>query len=159
MVKSAADIVHKVLDPVLAKRAGLSMALVDAWPQIAGDRLAAQCMPVKVNWPRRAGPDDPFAPGTLIVAAEALAALHIQHQSAEILSRINSFIGFEAIDRLKITQKTVSGSPKPVKSPKRDLSPAEQSRLDQLAEGFEDEALAQSVRRLGVSVLSAKGRH
>lgn len=158
MARSAADIAHKVLDPVLAKRAGLSMALVDAWPQIAGTHLCDQCMPVKINWPRRVHQDDPFEPGVLVIAAEAFAALHIQHQTGEMLSRVNAYMGFEAVDRIRIVQKSVAAQTSPSPPQRRELSMAEKARLDEMADGFEDDGLAKSIRQLGTSVLAQKQR-
>lgn len=156
MAKSAASLVQAVLDPVLAKRAGLSLALVDAWPEIAGAQVADASCPLKINWPRRAHQDDPFQPGVLVVAAEAMAAVHIQHQSGEIVQRINSFMGFEAVCRIKLVQKTVAPAPTVRKKP-RPLTAEEQDRIDAAAADLEDEGLRESVRRLGQSVI-AEGR-
>jgi hypothetical protein len=33
------DLVPELLDPVLQKRAGLTTALIGAWPEIAGERI------------------------------------------------------------------------------------------------------------------------
>ena len=152
MAKSAASLVNAVLDPVLAKRAGLSLSLVDAWPEIAGARLAETSCPLKIDWPRRAHRDDPFEPGVLVVAADAMAALHIQHQGDEIVARINVFMGFEAIGRIRLVQKQVA-APAPTPKRARALGNAEHRRIDNLADGFEDEGLREAVRRLGCSVL------
>ena len=51
--------------------------------------------------------DDPFQPATLIIACEGFAALHVQHETGEIIGRINSFLGFNAVGRIKIVQKPV----------------------------------------------------
>lgn len=157
MAKPAARLVNAVLDPVLAKRAGLSLALVDAWPEIAGAGVAECSCPLKINWPRRAHEDDPFRPGVLVVAADAAAALHIQHQSGEIVARINAFMGFQAIGRVKLVQKTVSPAPAPERRT-RPLTEAETDRIDSLADEFHDDRLREAVRRLGRSVLAEKPR-
>lgn len=158
MAKPAARLVNAVLDPVLAKRAGLSLALVDAWPEIAGARIADCSCPLKINWPRRAHEDDPFEPGVLVVAADAMAALHIQHQSGEIVSRINAFMGFQAIACVKLVQKTVTPAPPPERRA-RPLTDAEKGRIDALANDFDDEGLREAVRRLGRSVIAERPRH
>lgn len=156
MAKSAASLVNAILDPVLAKRAGLSLALVDAWPEIAGQNVAASSCPLKVDWPRRAHEDDPFEPGVLVVAAEAAAALHIQHQTGEMIGRINAFMGFEAIGRIRLVQKQIA-TPAPAPKRTRALSDAEHQRIEKLANEFEDERLREAVRRLGCSVLQERG--
>ena len=108
------DLASEILDPILRKRAGISIGLVQSWDEIAGPRLATHTRPEKIVWPRRMQEDDPFQPATLIMACEGFAALRVQHETGEIIGRINSFLGFNAIGRIKIVQKPVrSAGPKP----------------------------------------------
>ncbi|QKV20624.1 DUF721 domain-containing protein [Oricola thermophila] len=143
--------VSGVLDPVLARRAGMTSALLAAWPQIVPEMLVETTRPQKINWPRRAHEDDPFKPATLVVAAEGMAALHLQHQSGEIIQRVNAFFGFQAVERLQIVQKTVA----PVRKPKRrkpPVNPADERRIEALTGTIEDEGLREALARLGRSI-------
>lgn len=154
MSKSAAGYINKILDPLLAKRAGVSTALITAWGEIVGHDLAEMSMPVKVRWPARIDEDDAFQPGTLLVAAEGMAALHLQHQTGEVIDRVNAFMGYRAIARIKLTQKPVEK-----KKPKKRLKPiteGEKRKINRLADGIEDEALKESLRRFGQSVIRDK---
>ena len=81
------DLASEILDPVLRKRAGISIGLVQSWDEIAGPRLAGHTRPEKIVWPRRMQEDDPFEPATLIIACEGFAALHVQHETGEIIGR------------------------------------------------------------------------
>lgn len=146
------DLAAGILDPVLRKRAGITIGLVQSWEEIVGSRMAETTRPQKIVWPRRAHEDEPFEPGTLVIACEGLAALHLQHESGEVISRVNSFLGFAAIGRLKIVQKPVAAAPKQ-RPALRDLSREETTRLDGLVRDIEDEGLRQSLTRLGRSVL------
>ena len=75
------------------------------------------------------GDDDPFEPAVLVVACEGAAALHLQHETSEIIGRVNAFLGFSAIGRIRIVQKPVTRvSHKPKPAP-RALSPDEKARL------------------------------
>ena len=89
-------------DPVLRKRAGVSIGLVQSWDEIAGAKLARSSRPEKIVWPRRLHEEDPFEPATLVIACEGAAALHLQHETGEIIGRVNAFLGFAAIGRIKI---------------------------------------------------------
>ncbi|MEM5502223.1 DciA family protein [Ahrensia kielensis] len=154
MSKSAAGYINKILDPLLAKRAGVSTALITAWSEIVGRDLADMSMPIKVRWPSRASEDDAFQPGTLLVAAEGMAALHIQHQTGEVIDRVNAFMGYRAIARIKLMQKPIEK-----KKPKKRLKPiteGEKRKIDRLADGIEDEALKESLKRFGQSVMRDK---
>ena len=81
------DLATKILDPVLRKRAGISIGLVQSWEEIAGPRLASRSRPEKIQWPRRLHEDDPFEPAVLVIACEGMAALHLQHETGEIAGR------------------------------------------------------------------------
>ncbi|EEY07788.1 LOW QUALITY PROTEIN: conserved hypothetical protein, partial [Brucella pinnipedialis M163/99/10] len=114
--------------------------------------LATAC----ILWPRRIREDDPFTPATLVIACEGFAALQIQHETGEIISRVNGFLGFAAIGRIRIKQKP------PVIAVKRrvkrlaSLGPAEERSVDKATAGIEDDALRQALARLGRNILAEK---
>lgn len=150
------DLVTEVLDPVMRKRAGISIGLVQSWEEIVGPRLAASSRPQRIVWPRRIRDDDPFEPAVLEIACEGLAALHIQHQTGEIITRVNAFLGFSAVGRIKILQKPVSAPAKTARKAPAPISASEASALDARLRPIEDEALRASLERLGRSVMGSK---
>lgn len=149
------DLAAHVIDPVLRKRAGITIGLVQSWDEIAGERLARSTRPEKIAWPRRLSDDDPFEPATLVIACEGAAALRLQHETGEIIARVNAFLGFAAIGRIRIVQKPVAPAPKP-RPRMRPLSGQETARLDTLVAGIEDDALREALARLGRSVFGEK---
>ena len=149
------DLAVDILDPVLRRRAGLTIGLVQSWDEIAGARLAAATRPERIAWPRRPHEDDPFEPATLVIACEGAAALRLQHETGEIIERANAFLGFAAIGRVKIVQKKVAPDAKP-RLRERPLSGDEAAKLDRLVDGIEDEGLRASLSRLGRSVIASK---
>jgi hypothetical protein len=152
------DVAMDILDPVLRKRAGISLGLVQSWEEIVGERLAGSCRPEKIQWPRRMHEEDPFQPAALVIACDGMAALHLQHQSGEIIGRVNAFLGYAAIGRLKLVQKPLSGSgPKRMAEPPT-LSATETAKLAQSTSGIEDDALRESLQKLGSSILAEKKR-
>lgn len=150
------DVATTVLDPVMRKRAGMSMALLQCWDEIAGELLAANTRPERIAWPRRAHEDDPFEPATLIIACEGAAALRLQHQTAEIISRANAFLGFAAIGRIKIIQKRVTQAMRSDKPSLRTLTEGERARVASSVEPIANDALRASLERLGRSVLASR---
>ena len=150
------DLATAILDPVLRKRAGISIGLVQSWEEIAGPRLASRTRPERIQWPRRRHEDDPFEPATLVIACEGVAALRLQHETGEIIDRVNGFLGFGAIARIRIVQKPVAPARVPARPAPRPLSDLEQSRLARTVSGIDDADLRQSLERLGRSVT---GRH
>lgn len=152
------DLATEILDPLLRKRAGISIALVESWEEIAGPRLATRSRPEKIQWPRRLSEDDPFQPATLVVACEGAAALYLQHETAEIIGRVNAFLGFGAIGRIRIVQKPLSGSMHQPKAPPRDLTPAERARISATVGKVDDDGLRESLERLGATILGTARR-
>ncbi|TPL61638.1 DUF721 domain-containing protein [Mesorhizobium sp. B2-4-2] len=150
------DLATAILDPVLRKRAGISVSLVQSWEEIAGSRLAGHSRPEKIQWPRRLHEDDPFEPAVLVIACEGMAALHLQHEAGEIINRVNAFLGFTAIGRIRIVQKPVlreKARPKPLVRP---LNEAEKSRLSHIVGKIEDDGLRASLERLGATILGQR---
>lgn len=150
------DLASDIIDPVLRKRAGVSIGLVQSWDEIAGAKLARSSRPEKIVWPRRLHEEDPFEPATLVIACEGAAALHLQHETGEIIGRVNAFLGFAAIGRIKIVQKPVLAHRGPEPAKLRELDREEASRLAHSVGGIEDESLRASLERLGRSVLGSR---
>ncbi|RUU94285.1 DUF721 domain-containing protein, partial [Mesorhizobium sp. M1A.F.Ca.IN.020.03.2.1] len=126
------------------------------WEEIAGPRLASHSRPEKIQWPRRLHEDDPFEPAALIIACEGMAALHLQHEAGEVINRVNAFLGFNAIGRIKILQKPVLSAKARPKPQPRPLSEAEKSKLARTVGKIEDDGLRASLERLGATILGQK---
>ncbi|WP_144755442.1 MULTISPECIES: DUF721 domain-containing protein [Bartonella] len=147
--------VLKILDPVLRKRTGLNVALIEHWPQIVGYDISKHTIPLKIIWKRRADQDEVFKPATLVIACEGFAALKLMHETEELLHRINGFFGYIAIDRIKIEQKSLSIFMNHVPL-KPTLSEKDKKCLEKMLEGIEDKSLRQSLYKLGCCIFSEK---
>lgn len=153
---AVSDLATAILDPVLRRRAGISIGLVQSWEEIVGPRLAGNSRPEKIQWPRRMSDDDPFEPAVLVIACEGAAALHLQHETGEIISRVNAFLGFSAIGRIRIVQKPVNVPAEAGKPAPRVLSPEEKARLARTVDKIEDEGLRASLERLGSTIVGTR---
>ena len=153
---AVSDLATRILDPVLRKRAGISIGLVQSWEDIVGPRLAERSRPEKIQWPRRLRDDDPFEPAVLVVACDGASALHIQHETDEIIGRVNALLGFSAIGRIRIVQKPVSPPARREKPVQRALTQQEKTQLAGTVDKIEDEGLRASLERLGASVVGAR---
>jgi hypothetical protein len=149
------DFATSILDPVLKRKAGMSTALVQSWEEIVGARLSTRCRPERIAWPRRAGEDDPFQPATLIIACEGSAALHLQHETGEIINRINAFLGFTAIAQIRIVQKPVNILSKMRPQPPRPTQ-AQKEHVAGMVRAVDDDGLRASLERLGQSIAASR---
>lgn len=148
------DLTSKVLDPIVARRAGMTADLLAAWPQMCGKRHAAYSRPERIKWPRRASEDDPFEPGVLIVACDGAGSVLLQHESDEILRRVNAYFGFQAVSKLRILQKPVAATGSIRQKSAAPLNKKSRQRLDALLETIEDEALRERIERWGEGALA-----
>lgn len=156
--RTLAEMASGVVDPVLQKRAGINLSLLQSWEDIVGSSIGGASRPLRIVWPRRRNEDDPFSPATLVIACEGFAALQIQHETSEIISRVNGFLGFSAIGRIRIEQKPVVDPRKhKVKRPIA-LAPSEERRIEKTTQNIEDDALRAALERLGKNILAEKRR-
>jgi hypothetical protein len=132
------------------KRQGFaSTELVTRWPEIVGTEIAAHAEPLKLQWPRSAGDDEPSEPATLVLRVEGPAAVEIQHQSNVILERINRFFGWQAVGRLAFRQAPLRRRDKPTP---RLADPQAADRVAATLTEVEDESLRMALGRLGAAV-------
>jgi len=152
-----AEVANRIIDPVLARRAGISTALLGSWDEIAGEEFADCSRPEKIAWPRRDASDDPsgYQPGVLTIACEGARALFLTHAQGELIARINAFFGYPAVRQIRIVQKPVSQAVRHRRPPQA-LKGAAATRLEEMMEGIESEALKKAVIRLGTAVLQKK---
>ena len=111
-------------------------ALEPRWVEIVGERLARVTRPQKLTKGRG------NAGGTLELRVAGPAALLVQHQSEDIIQRVNLFLGAGSVERLRIAQGPVKPLPASVEA--------------ELATSTEDapDSLKAALRKLGRAVLS-----
>ncbi|MEZ5791468.1 MAG: DciA family protein [Nitratireductor sp.] len=154
--RPVADIAAGILEPVISRRAGMTLDLVSAWPDIVGEPWGEFTMPEKINWPRRASDDDPFEPATLVVACDGARAILFQHVLGECIERVNVFFGFAAISRIRIVQKPLNRRKLPVHRELPQLGASDNARLQSILGDVENEKLRESLEKLGRGVLGSR---
>lgn len=143
-----------IIDPVLRKRAGVTVDLLQSWDEIVRGDLAGMSRPLRIIWPRRAHEDDPFMPGTLVIACEGFAAMRIQHEAGELCDRVNAFFGFAAVARIRIEQKPVTTHVRPRRR-NPEVGPAAEEKLRSVTREIDDDGLREALQRLGRSVMAS----
>jgi hypothetical protein len=149
-----ADLVGGAIDQACRRRGFASSELVTLWPELVGAGIAAGCRPEKLVWPRRRGEAGEGEPATLIVSSDGPTALVLTHAGPQLVERLNAFLGWKAIGRIRIEQ-TFRPPPPPRPAPRTALDPAETAAVKRSAAGIADGGLRDAVERLGRAVLSA----
>lgn len=139
----------KALDQRFGQGAG---GLKARWCEIVGETLAKRSEPAKLV-KGRAG-----VGAVLEIKVEGPMATLVQHQSPDILARVNLFLGEGAVARLRIVQGPVAaarGDPPgaPRRARVRPLDAAAEAELSQSVQGAVDPRLRTGLERLGRAVL------
>nr|WP_256515594.1 DciA family protein [Alsobacter ponti] len=152
-----ADLVAPCLQPMLAAKGFASADVVVAWPEIVGERLAAWSEPMKMQFARKphGGPDEPPEPATLVVRVEGAFALELQHLAPLIVERVNAHYGWRCVGRLSFRQGPLERDRSP---PRRAPEPdaATMAEMRARVSGVEDDALRESLARLGAGIRARK---
>lgn len=154
-----AETTSQLLGPVLRKKTGLSVELIENWSILVGENMAQMTIPLKIIWARRASIEDEFQPATLVVGCEGYAAMILTHESTEVLQRINAFFGYVAINRIKVEQcvvkhDTITAHKQPP------VDEMDRKVIFELTKQIENEGLRNSLSDLGLSIFAQKqSRH
>jgi hypothetical protein len=131
-------------------------ALEPRWTEIVGERLARVTRPQKLT-KGRAG-----AGGTLELRVAGPAALLVQHQSEDILQRVNLFLGAGSVDKLRIAQgpvkPPVGSTPTARARPRPSPLPAHQEADLKAAVADAPDPLKAPLEQLGRAVLGDPGK-
>jgi len=143
------DFSGAAMSGVLKSQGFASAEILSRWGDIVGAEIAAHSEPLKINWSRVQGEENPD-PATLVLRVEGPAALEIQHLSGVILERVNRFFGWQAVGRLALRQAPLRrrGPPKRPAPP----DPAITARIAETLPEITDENLRQALARLGASI-------
>jgi len=155
--RSLADLANRLVDPLLARKAGINTMLLSAWGEIVGERFAESSRPERIRWARDAGESEGgagFSPGQLTVACEGASAVFLMHEERELVSRVNAFFGFPAVNRIRFVQKPVRQPSKKPAVPQLDR--LQKRKLETMLGDVEDPALRAALERLGTGVFSRK---
>ena len=147
--KPLSILLSDVFTDAYAKQGFAARELVTRWTEIAGERIAAYCEPLKIQWPRPVE-GQPQEPATLVLRVEGPMALEIQHSSDVILARVNRFFGWSAVGRLALRQAPLSRRERPRRA--RPPDPHAVAEVEKTLSSVEDADLRAALARLGAAI-------
>ncbi|MFL2654953.1 MAG: DUF721 domain-containing protein [Alphaproteobacteria bacterium] len=140
---------ERITSPIRKKRGLTEVAIISDWPKIIGNRLAQECLPLRIS--PGAGANN----GTLYIQVSGVLALELQHMQTQVIERINGYFGYQAISRVILQQAPVINE-KPKKKIKKELTKEDTTALDLLLDGVTDNSLRKALRDLGQGILRQK---
>ena len=145
--KALADSLRKVTHRALGQRSLAEQSLILDWPSIAGDEVAAMCTPKGISFPQR----DRRVDGTLTLTVRSGQATRLQHLEPQVIERINGYLGYRAVARLRLLHgaRPASGDRNARAAA---LERPAAGREDDTSEAIADPALRAALARLGRAV-------
>ncbi len=79
------------------------------WTAIVGPALAHFTRPEKIKWPRPVedAEETEAAGATLVLRVDGARALEVQYRAAQIMEKINGFLGYRAITEIRLVQAPI----------------------------------------------------
>jgi hypothetical protein len=131
----------------MGRRGFAEGGLVAHWPAVVGAEIARATAPLKLAFPRGERRE-----GTLTLRVAGAHATEIQHLVPQILERINGYLGYAAIARLKLEQGRLPKPRPPAMREPDPLQPEEQAALDAAVSRIGDPDLRRALDALGRAV-------
>ena len=149
LVSFGAD-VRELVSPLLGKKGLLQADVLARWTDILGLELSSGVRPFSVSFSKKT------AGAVLTVTAFSGAyAVEFTARKPQIIDRLNSYFGYEAISDIRIKQGGTFTPPVPAKQ-EPDIPFRKKEEMRKLAAGIENESLRESVIRLGLSLTESK---
>jgi hypothetical protein len=142
-LRALATSLPRVTKRLFGKRGFAEGGLAADWSGIVGAELAARCRPGKLAFNRATERRE----GTLTLRVEAPFATEVQHLSPQIMERINGYLGYRAVARLRLHQ--VPYRPRPATEAAAPPAPEITPELAARLEAVEDPELRAALGRLG----------
>lgn len=138
----------QIAGKALGKHGLAEAGLVADWSAIVGERLAADTLPVKLAFPRGERRD-----GTLHIKVAGALALELQHLSPQLLERINGYLGYRGVERIRIERGPLPRARRLAEpTAPAFLAPEAEAELAARVDGIDDAALRDSLARLGRAI-------
>lgn len=158
--RSISAAIDKIAKNTVGKDWGLYSTLMTHWAEIVGDEFASLTTPVRVSFPKGKPGEEKWtqgrrSDGVLHIKLPQGLVMDFTYRSEQIRSRISSFFGYEAIERIVFEPFYSEVSPEKEKntSPK-DAKAIEEAMAD-LPDKIEDEDLRQALQKLGKAISSS----
>ena len=150
---SFGDDVRKLLAPLLGKKGLLHADIIRYWPEILGPELASGITPAALSFSKK-------TEGAILTvkAFSGAFAVEFSARKEQIRDRLNFYFGYTAVSDIRIVQ---GGTFTPLPQPPEPDEPQETTEkrteeLNGLLCGVENEALKNSLIRLGALITTAK---
>jgi hypothetical protein len=150
--RSLRDIARTIIRPCFKKQGFLNGSIIEDWEMIIGPEYKDQIVPEKITFPKNKNNS-----GTLhVLVSSGGASLLIEHNKNQILNRINTYYGYQALSNLQMkVSYSQTSLVKPSKK-KETLTPEESDKIQALTKEINDNELKAILEQLGCAMILDK---
>lgn len=149
--RAVSDLVPQVGGAAFRRFGFVQSSVVSRWPEIVGPRYAAVSSPESIRFP-----PGRKSKGVLSLVVEGAHAPLMQHVAPAIVERVNTFFGYEAVERIQFRQGAVRPRPEQARRAPPSLRPIPQDIGDSLR-GIADPELRACLESLARGIVSGEG--
>jgi len=135
-----------ILKPVFKARGLTEGRILTHWPEIVGEKFARISLPEKITFPKGKRGE-----GTLHLSVTSSGSLLLHAVQDLILEKINTFFGYNAVTKLRMTHGLVPPKERPIE-PAPVLSAKDKEWIRSQIQDVTDPDLKESLEKLGASV-------
>ena len=135
-----------IVKPVFKARGLMEGKIITHWERIVGERIANLAIPEKITFPK-----GQKAEGTLHLSVTSSGSLYLHYCQGVILEYVNTFFGYKAIAKLRMSHGFTPRKIEPAKVV-QPLSPEEKVWLEKQLEEVTDPDLKGYLENLGRSM-------
>ncbi len=138
---------QKIVKPIFKARGLMEGKIITQWPQIVGEKFARLALAEKITFPQGKKTE-----GTLHLSVTSSGALLLQYAQDLILEQVNTYFGYNALSKLRMTHGFIppQENPSPVIPPP--ISQEDKEWLEGQMERIQDSELKLCLERLGEAV-------
>lgn len=149
--KSVAEAVRRASDRAFRRYGFSQREIISRWPDIVGPALADCSLPERLTFPRNEKNG-----GTLYIRVQGSMALELQHFESVVIERINSYYGYQAVERLVYRHGPVPIRRRKSRRPQPVLTDSQKKILEGQLADVKNTELYEALYKLGSEVLCTK---
>ena len=152
--------IRPLIQQLLGKKGIMQLEILSHWSDIVGADLAAYSFPEKIEFRQNTKSG---GVAHLIVPSGAFA-LELQHREQQIVAKINTYFGYNAISGIRIRQdgefdfELCSPKSKKEKNAPLLVSEEEKKYIEEMSSDVKDDKLKEILIKLGYSVFNQKNQ-
>lgn len=153
--RPVSDLLPGLTKGVFGSKNMLFGKMLAEWSQIAGDGIAAQCVPVELKFQRKQEGPKGAGQAILHLAVRPAFALELSYQKSLLMERLNIFFGYPAIKDIRIIQNSnIMDKKKKGMHKSRPVTVEKQADIDRIVGSIQENDLQTALKNLGKAIVS-----